>query len=80
MTKHSDGPAYAVGPSHNFTVARVFHPPVCERDTILANARLIASAPELLRLLKEALGVNQKDRSIEDWLNEARQVIAKVEK
>lgn len=64
MTKHisgpwdvfTDGPAYAVGPSRFCTVAR-FYPSESERDTILANARLIAAAPDLLAACKGAMRI-----------------------
>lgn len=76
----TDKPAYSVGPSHNHSVARVFNPPGGERDEIIANARLIAAAPDLLRLLKESvITVAETHRPIEDWLNESRSIIRKIE-
>lgn len=43
------GAAMSVGPSHNCTVATVCCPPVGDAE---ANARLIATAPELLEALR----------------------------
>lgn len=55
-------------------------------QTIMANARLIAAAPELLAALKAALPVLESDanrREIPDWeralVNLARAAIAKAE-
>ena len=44
-----------------------------------ANARLIAAAPDLLRLLKEVTTPFSGDRSSSDWLDECRDLIAKAE-
>ena len=82
--KHTEGPWHVwseqyprVGPSHNCTVAGVF---ACPQGDQQANAQLIAAAPDLFRLLKESVStLADTRRPIEDWLNEARSVIAKVE-
>jgi hypothetical protein len=47
---------------------------------IEANARMIAAAPDLLRLLKESVStLAASRRPIEDWLNESRTLIQKIE-
>lgn len=43
------------------------------------DARLIAAAPELLRLLKEVVFANGDSRPMSDWLDECRDVISRVE-
>ena len=44
-----------------------------------ANAKLIAAAPDLLRLLQESVStLADTRRPIEDWLNEARETIRKA--
>ncbi len=89
MVKHTPGPwesHFSVhgDPSVCTDVNRPAFTKVCDVSTSpsdygQANCRLIAAAPELLRLLREAVGAEQKDRSIEDWLNNARSVIAGVD-
>jgi hypothetical protein len=49
------------------------------KDELIANARLIAAAPEMLDALTRAVSCQPSDDSCEPWVSDARAAIAKAE-
>ena len=90
MTKHTPGPWIAVG--YQVEVERDDVPDICSCDpenidqehlnwdekTVMANARLIAAAPDLLEALREFLECGVNAGSNEELKQKCRAAIAKA--
>ena len=81
-TQHTPGPWYflpdrngrlQVGPSINYTVAEMCVTPLEGQE---ANARLIATAPELLEALQEIMSWEENEQMT--WAQKARAAITKA--
>ena len=75
--KHTPGPWIVMGNQRNGHYDFVL--PMAEDKDFHANARLIASAPELLEALKNCINALYGGYSPHDAIEQAKQVIAKAE-
>lgn len=86
MTQHTKGPWYIKGTNPPYIYANDAMEIICQCDSIkemtkdqeMANARLIAAAPELLEALEKALDFEDADYMPNNWFNIARTAIDKA--